>query len=263
MKIKALVFFTILTTVVYGQFKTNLSPMVNFHSPNASSLGQFGDVPVSLYTGTPNISIPIYKISERDVELDINLQYNAKGVRVEDVPGWVGQNWVLNAGGVITRSVRGTAFDELNFFRDKDINLRTSPTHMQWSAVISGGFPYTGIYTRGYFYHADKLNTANWNNSSYLYDLAYNSYLNFYKPDTPGYSTTLNWRMDLEPDIFTFNFMGHTGHFFLGHDGQWKVSSSSNLKVYCDLNTDVNFPVPLIPAAGLLGTGQDPFMVNT
>jgi len=103
----------------FGQFKTDLSPMVNYQSPNSATLGKFGDVPVSLYTGTPDISIPIYKITERNVELDINLQYDAKGVRVEDVPGWVGQNWSLNAGGVITRTVRGTAFDELNFFMVK------------------------------------------------------------------------------------------------------------------------------------------------
>lgn len=262
MRIKVLIIFTLLTTVVNGQFKTNLSPMVNFHSSNATSLGQFGDVPVSLYTGTPDISVPIHKLSERGVELDISLQYNAKGVRVEDVPGWVGLNWALNAGGVITRSVRGTAFDELNFFRDKDTNHQITPEYVEWSTSIGGtdyGFFYLGIFQRGYFYHTEKLNTSNWKNDTYLYDLAYSSYLNVYQNQE---WKKQNWRMDLEPDIFTFNFMGHSGHFFLGQDGQWKVSSKSNLKVYCDLNTDINFPVPLIPAAGTLGSSQNPLMVR-
>jgi len=31
-------------------------------SPNAASLGVYGDIPVSLYTGTPDISIPLYDI---------------------------------------------------------------------------------------------------------------------------------------------------------------------------------------------------------
>lgn len=253
MRIKILIIFTLLTTVVYGQFKTNLSPMVNFHSSNATSLGQFGDVPVSLYTGTPDISVPIHKLNERGVELDISLQYNAKGVRVEDVPGWVGQNWALNAGGVITRSVRGSTYDELNFFRDKDImNHLVTPDYAEWSTSLGEGSFYLPIFQRGYFYHAAKLNTVNWNNYSYLYGLAYDSYLNIYQNQE---WKKQNWRMDLEPDIFTFNFMGHSGHFFLGHDGQWKVSSKSNLKVVCNLDTDISYPVPAVPFANTL-SGQ-------
>lgn len=248
MKIKGLIILTFLTHVINAQFKTNLSPMVNFHSSNAMTLGQFGDVPVSLYTGTPDISIPIHKLNERGVELDINLQYNAKGVRVEDVPGWVGQNWALNTGGVITRSVRGSAYDELNFFHDKDIiNHLVTPEYAEWSTSLGGGLFYLPVFQRGYFYHTAKLNTGNWNSYSYLHDLAYDSYLNIYQNQE---WKKQNWRMDLEPDIFTFNFMGHSGHFLLGHDGQWKVSSKSNLKVVCNLDTDISYPAPAVPFAG-------------
>lgn len=243
MNIKVLISIAFFANFANAQFKTNLSPMVNFHSANAITLGQFGDVPVSLYTGTPNISVPIHKLNERGLELDINLQYNAKGVRVEDVPGWVGQNWALNAGGVITRSVRGSAYDELNFFRDKDIiNQPVTPEYAEWSTSLSGenyGLFYLPIFQRGYFFHTAKLNTVNWNNSSHLHGLAYDSYLNVYQNQE---WKKQNWRMDLEPDIFTFNFMGHSGHFFLGHDGQWKVSSTSNLKVVCNLDTDISYP---------------------
>jgi hypothetical protein len=262
MRIKVLIIFTLLTTVVYGQFKTNLSPMVNFHSSNATSLGQFGDVPVSLYTGTPDISLPIHKLNERGVELDINLQYNAKGVRVEDVPGWVGQNWALNAGGVITRSVRGTAFDELNFFRDKDINHLITPNYVEWSTSIGGddyGSFNLPIFQRGYYYHTAKLNTTNWNSYNYLHDLALSSYLKTY-PNQEWKQQ--NWRMDLEPDIFTFNFMGHSGHFFLGQDGQWKVSSKSNLKVVCNLDTDISYPVPAVPFANTLSSQTNVYMMR-
>ena len=45
--------------------------------------------------------------------------------------------------------------------------------------------------------------------------------------DTNSYAN-----MDLEPDIFNFNFMGMTGSFFLGQDGEWKVQSdNANLKI--------------------------------
>ena len=261
MNTKQLLFFILLHALTYGQFKTDVSPMTNFHSPNASALGTFGDTPVSLYNGSPEIKIPIHKLTERGIELDINLQYNPRGVRVEEVPGWVGQNWTLNAGGVITRSVRGTAFDELNFFHNKDINQIITPYLAEWPTSNNGQW-YKAVFQRGYFYHTDKLNTTQWNNPTYLQDLAYNSYLNF---TTQNYMQTLraqNWRMDLEPDIFTFNFMGHTGSFFLGQDGKWKVFSDSNLKIECDLNNDIDYPVPSVPASGIDGLTSNPFMIR-
>lgn len=241
------------------QLKTDLSPMNAIHSPNSSDLGQFGDVPVSLYTGTAEIKIPIYSVEERGVKLDVDLQYNSRGVRVEDTPGWVGQNWILNAGGLITRTVRGTAYDELNFFHNKEHillnNIPITPYNMEWSVSLGDGIRYPSLYQRGYFYHYDKLNNANWNQTSNLNDLAIQS---FFLPDGyENYLTNGKWRMDLEPDLFTFNFMGKTGHFFLGQDGQWKVFSDSNLKVVCDMNQDISYPVPQIPGAGL-----NPFQIR-
>lgn len=45
-------------------------------SPNAASLGRFGDIPVSYYTGRADVSIPLYKTTQRGVELDISLYYD-------------------------------------------------------------------------------------------------------------------------------------------------------------------------------------------
>jgi hypothetical protein len=44
--------------------------------------------------------------------LPISLSYHAGGVKVGEVASWVGLNWSLNAGGIITRSVMGIP-DEL------------------------------------------------------------------------------------------------------------------------------------------------------
>lgn len=82
---------------------------VSLPSPTAASLGKFGDVPVSLATGTPDVSIPIFTLRGRTLELPIALRYHASGIRVEEVGGWVGMGWALEAGGAITRTVRGLA----------------------------------------------------------------------------------------------------------------------------------------------------------
>ncbi len=87
------------------------SLQIGMGSPTAASLGQYGDVPVSLYTGTPNISIPLYELPGRHLSLPIGLSYHASGIKVETIPGWVGSGWSLNAGGVITRTVKGVPDD--------------------------------------------------------------------------------------------------------------------------------------------------------
>src|SRR5580704_3262097 len=76
-------------------------------SPNASSLGKFGEWPVSLYTGLPQISVPIYALKSRSLSVPISLDYHPAGIRVGETASWVGLGWALSAGGVISRSVRG------------------------------------------------------------------------------------------------------------------------------------------------------------
>ncbi len=76
-------------------------------SPTATSLGKYGDIPVSNYTGIPNINIPLYTLKSGEIELPISLSYYGSGIKVGEESSWVGLGWSLNAGGVITRSVRG------------------------------------------------------------------------------------------------------------------------------------------------------------
>ncbi len=78
----------------------------SIQSPNAYSLGKFGDIPVSKYTGIPNISVPLTSVEVAGFTLPISIDYHASGIKVQEVASWVGLGWALNAGGVITQSVR-------------------------------------------------------------------------------------------------------------------------------------------------------------
>lgn len=121
----------------YSQFQ---KPDIRIPSPNAASLGLYGEVPVSLYTGTPNIDIPIYTLQEGKIKVPISLSYHASGVRVNQHPGWVGLNWNLNAGGAITRVIKDAA-------DDYDDGGNTS--------------------AKGYYYMYNDLNVANWETAAY------------------------------------------------------------------------------------------------
>jgi len=78
-------------------------------SPTVSSLMKFVEEPVNMYTGLPDISIPIFEAKSRELSVPITLSYHASGIRIDDVCGWVGTNWALNAGGVISRTIYGKA----------------------------------------------------------------------------------------------------------------------------------------------------------
>lgn len=84
---------------------TNVTPP----SPNAASLGKFGDVPVGYATGVPQINVPIYSYQNADnsLSLSVSLDYHAGGIKIDEVASNVGIGWALNAGGVITRTRRG------------------------------------------------------------------------------------------------------------------------------------------------------------
>ncbi|MBD5260666.1 MAG: RHS repeat protein, partial [Bacteroides sp.] len=76
-------------------------------SPQAASLARYAEYPVSLTTGIPDITIPLYEIRMGDFSLPISISYHASGARPDEVPSCVGLGWTLNAGGAITRTILG------------------------------------------------------------------------------------------------------------------------------------------------------------
>ncbi|GAB1856712.1 hypothetical protein MHTCC0001_15480 [Flavobacteriaceae bacterium MHTCC 0001] len=62
-----------------------------------------------MHTGMPNISVPIYTISQDGISLPISLNYHARGVKVEEIASRVGLGWALSYGGSISRQTRGIA----------------------------------------------------------------------------------------------------------------------------------------------------------
>ena len=76
-------------------------------TPAATDLGRYGSFPVSNYTGRADVSIPLYTMNVKGVEMPITLSYDTSGILLNSLPGWVGQNWSVITGGVITRTVNG------------------------------------------------------------------------------------------------------------------------------------------------------------
>ena len=86
-------------------------PIKNVPSPEIAGLGEYGKVPVSLYTGVPDISVPIYELKAGNYSLSLAASYHLASVKPNSQSGCLGLGWNLIAGGYITRSVRGM-YDE-------------------------------------------------------------------------------------------------------------------------------------------------------
>ncbi|MEN1785192.1 MAG: hypothetical protein AAGF77_08645 [Bacteroidota bacterium] len=248
-KIILLVFLSVVViSNTYGQIQPTLPP-----SPTASALGKYVDNPVSLYTGTPNISIPLYEVTLKNFTLPISLNYNPQDVQVATVPSNVGLGWSLNAGGVITRVVRDW-HDDGRLDYDGNGNEIFDNT-MPW--YLKDGFE--NPYTKWGYYHAKYLGEPipHWNSTeitNYLgtntYNLDLPSIYNNRNNVKPGDAilgnfgiqlpSTLtgtsgvfniagflqmsagNFRkmvVDTEPDIFYFNFAGYSGKFVFDVEG--------------------------------------------
>ncbi|TVZ52274.1 hypothetical protein [Dokdonia sp. Hel_I_53] len=81
------------------------------NSPEAAAFQKYGNVPVDLYRGMPNIDIPIYTIKGKEIDVPINLNYDPMNLKVEDIATGVGLGWNLNVGGRITRNTNGLPDD--------------------------------------------------------------------------------------------------------------------------------------------------------
>lgn len=85
------------------------------HASSAETVKPGGDAEtsVSLYTGTPDITIPLHTLHVGNYALPISLNYHSSGIKVSQEASRVGLGWNLQAGGMITRSIRD--MDDLKY----------------------------------------------------------------------------------------------------------------------------------------------------
>ncbi|WP_291287865.1 hypothetical protein [Flavobacterium sp.] len=76
-------------------------------SPEAARLGNYEEVPVNLFYGRLEKTIPLFNGKVGDFNLPVQLSYNYAGNKLEETPSIIGLGWQLNLGGVVSREVRG------------------------------------------------------------------------------------------------------------------------------------------------------------
>ncbi len=161
----------------------------NTTSPEVYSFKQEVFRPISYYTGQANISIPVTEVKTNEITIPITLNYTGgAGLRAINPYSNVGMGWRLSAGGAITRTKNGVCDETIAF----------------GNAALSGFFnlapnTVTNSYVRN-------------NVSSYVGTTSYGE--QYFTPST-----------EYSPDIFSFSFLGYSGAFVLGYDGEFKIQS--------------------------------------
>lgn len=86
-------------------------PVLNVPSPDVSGLGEYGRIPVGLYTGVPDISVPLHELKAGHYSFPLAAKYHLASVKPQVPEGCLGMGWSLHAGGYISRKVNGV-YDE-------------------------------------------------------------------------------------------------------------------------------------------------------
>jgi len=278
------IFIVLFFVFLYGAQAQVPEMPKNFPSPNVFSFMQHTRIPISNYSGLPQVSIPIVNVSYKDLNIPIEISYQSSGFKPEQHPGWVGLGWNLNAGGVITRRIRGAFPDEFDFQITPN---ELTPSIKMWTRngfLNNNGFP-SGITEKilkesPLFMHEDSecclVNNKSNPCCKYViysplsHNIAYyaNSY-NRYAPRAYGdihfpmiwlggppspKGIAPSWfdgggKKDAFSDEYSFSFMGISGKFvFRGSAGNISIDVQCNQKVKVEVMEE-RLRVPFDPVA--------------
>jgi len=171
-----LIALNLLGSQVIAQSSVEVSKVI-LPSPNAASLGSFGNNSTGSHNGLPEISIPLFQKLFPNQDGNITLSYDASGTKVAQEATWVGLGWQMDyGGGVISRIIR-----------DKD--------DLQWDGYHSiDTIPSQAVFDD--YYNSHGASDPYGRVAEYLQQVA-------------------TGQVDTEPDIFSFSFGGHNGKFVL------------------------------------------------
>ncbi|WP_294237331.1 hypothetical protein [Chryseobacterium sp. sg2396] len=199
----------------------------NIKSPQITDFIRYGNIPIKKNVGELDLNIPLLSIPTQDGNtIDISLAYNASGFIPSKKSGLVGFNWSLMAGGVITREVRGEADDQLGSPQTLNgINGRHE--HGYLAGIRQFGSNVNLLPTDN-----DLNNFA----SPKMTPALDNQDDDFYEFRLKGYPDDNTTRYETTPDMFSFNFNGISGKFFIAPNGNVEVTTSEPHKLSVDLS---------------------------
>lgn len=206
---KQLVIVLLLLCNPLNSFNINAqeAPDLNYlRTPEASAFKKYGEESVNEYTGTADISVPIYTIKCKDIEIPLVLRYDASGIKVEQEASWVGLGWNLMVGGCINYVCAG----------GHDMYSSSSVPTKIWTEYLTSEFsPWNGTTrNRNMYYAYTPDETSNWMNKyPYRPQDVVQSYTDQFT-GSGGMKDYIDWGYG-ERDFYSVNVMGKSFMFFI------------------------------------------------
>lgn len=187
----------------YSQNLDTAYPHIVPMTPEAAQLTKYADSPVSYYTGTPSINVPLYEIDTDGFKLPINLNYHASGIRADQEATWVGLGWSLDVGSRISRTVKSVD-DFMLYGYDQS-----------YKDCLNG------------YYDAPDISSTLDNQYGQRMEPGVSCYYSGVLGNIANYL-----KYDPEPDIFYYNLPNMSGKFILDKSrGAVLFDKSHNLKI--------------------------------
>ncbi|MEO6521021.1 MAG: RHS repeat domain-containing protein [Mucilaginibacter sp.] len=119
-------------------------------SPNASSLGKYAGVDVGMSSGAVNFSIKLIDYASKNIKMPISIAYTSTGFKVDEIASRVGNQFRLNAGGVITRTVLGSVDEKvLRIYPPTSLEFITNREYFIYTRLLSTTIPLQGVGPNG------------------------------------------------------------------------------------------------------------------
>ncbi len=160
------VMMTVLCSVsIYGQVAL---PQVTPTSPEAASLGRYGDFDLTNSTGRMSYSIPIHNISAGAYSWPISLNYSYGGLILEGKPSLNGLGWNLSAYASITKQSRGLPDGHPDgYYGQNNVEAKIN-------AVVAD------------YQNDGQVNTTNWTDLQKFLEKQYDSEVDLYRLNLAG-----------------------------------------------------------------------------
>lgn len=175
-------------------------------SPEAAAFMKYGEESVNEYTGTANISVPLYTIKCKDIEIPLVLNYNASGIKVEQEESWVGLGWDLTIGGCINYVCAGEKDEEVGPQAIDDASWT------QYLGTVK--YPNSNVKNQYYKYKYNDPSNYDWM-SRVPYQEAFTEPYTEDINDGSGIYQYYLFRGYGERDFYSVNVLGKTFMFFL------------------------------------------------
>lgn len=181
-------------------------------TPEAAAFMRYGEESVNEYTGVADISVPLYTIKCKDIEIPLVLRYDASGIKVEQEASWVGLGWNLMVGGCINYVCVG----------GHDMSGAPNIPNKTWTEYLTSEFfPWkinndTVVRYRNKYYTYDANdNTYNWM-SAFPYQPQ--NFVQSYNGEALaggwGMKEYVDWGYG-ERDFYSVNILGKSFKFFI------------------------------------------------